>query len=125
MTFKDLLYDDELTDYCRENNKTVRQLVTEAGVAGQIAFDGSLALTKADPNGPRINVVRDVTDSGNSTSAEQLCNALKNGEVLLDLIKLLVPRLAQSDKTKKTTVERNLQNFYDTLTDIDGPCAFV
>ena len=54
---------------------------------------------------------------------EQLCNALKNGEVLLDLIKLLVPRLAQSDRTKTSTAERNLQNFFDIVTDVEGVCA--
>lgn len=125
VTFKDLLYDDELADFCRENSKTVRQLVTEAEESGRIECDGALELTKADPNGPRINVAGEVIDAGDGTPAEQLCNALQDGEVLLDLIKLLVPRLAQSDKTKKTTVQRNLQNFSDTLTDMDGACLRI
>ena len=125
VNFKDLLYDDGLADFCRENTTTVRKLVAEAAIQGRIECDGALELTKADPDGPRINVVGEATGVGDGTPTEQLCNALQDGEVLLDLIKLLVPRLALSDKTKKTTVQRNLQNFSDTLIDMDGARASV
>ena len=117
---KDLLYDDELIDMCRENNTTLRQLVGEARERGRVYFDGNLELTKADPRGPHITIVGEASKESARTPAEHLCDVLKNGEVLLDLIKMLVPRLAQSEKTKQSTVERNLQNFFDIVTDVDG-----
>ena len=123
VTFKDLLYDDEVIDLCRENNTNLRHLVTEAFDHQRIYFDGALELTKADPHGPEIIVVDERTNESAGTAAEQMCSALKNGEVLLDLMKLLVPRLAQSDRTKKSTVERNLQNFIAIATDMEGECA--
>jgi hypothetical protein len=118
--FKDLLYDDELIDACRENNTSLRQLTAEAGRRGRLKFEGLLELSKADPRGPEINIVGEESNESVSTGSEQICSALKNGEVLLDLIKLLVPRLAQSDTTKKTSAERNLQNFVDIVTDPEG-----
>eukprot|EP01043_Picozoa_sp_COSAG02_P015133 COSAG02_NODE_637_length_19192_cov_12.648405_8_plen_607_part_00 len=120
VSFKDLLYDDELSDMCRENSINLRDLVAEADDVGRISYNGSLELTKADPQGPAIKIVGENPKVSAGTPAEQLCNALKNGEVLLDLIKLLVPRLAQSDQTTKTAAERNLQNFVDIITDVEG-----
>jgi hypothetical protein len=123
VTFKDLLYDDEVIDVCRENSTNVRHLLAEAFDHERIYFDGSLELTKADPHGPEIIVVDEKSAESTGTGAEQMCSALKNGEVLLDLMKLLVPRLAQSDRTKKSTVERNLQNFLAIATDVEGESA--
>lgn len=117
---KDLLYDDELIDTCRENQTNLRQLIVEAARLERINYDGLLELTKADPKGPDITVVGESSSELAGTGAEQICGALMSGEVLLDLIKLLVPRLAQSDKTKKSSVERNLQNFIDIATDVEG-----
>jgi hypothetical protein len=122
VTFKDLLYDDELIDLCRENSTNLRHLVTEACDHGRIYYDGSLELTKVDPHGPEIIVMDEKSNESAGTAAEQMCSALKDGEVLLDLMKLLIPRLAQSDKTKQSTVERNLENFFAIVTDVDGEC---
>ena len=123
VSLKDLLYDDELIDMCTENDTQLRDLLIEAGRRGRIRYDGLLELTKANPRGPNISAVGGNANESAGTGAEQMCNALKSGEVLLDLIKLLNPRLAKSTLTKKSTVERNIQNFFDIVTDLEGECV--
>lgn len=123
VSFKSLLYNDELIELCRETNTNLRLLITEAGQRGRIQYRGALELSKTNPEGPTIIQNMDASSTQSSVSdspQQQLCDSLQDGEVLIDLAKLLSPRLAYSDLTKKTTAERNISNLVTIMTDPEG-----
>ena len=99
VSFKSLLYSDELVELCKETNTNLRLLITEAGQRGRIQYRGALELSKANPEGPTITESMDASSTQSSVSdspQQQLCDSLQDGEVLIDLAKLLSPRLAYS-----------------------------
>ena len=58
-------------------------------------------------------------ETNNSISAlEQLCGSIRDGSVLLELLKTLVPRIAQLDKAKISNAEHNVTNFLELISDI-------
>ena len=102
VSFKSLLYNDELIELCRETNINLRVLITEAEKRGRIDYRGALELTKANPEGPTITQVGDASTTNTTTPSklEQLCASLQDGEILIDLLKLLAPRLAANSGIK-------------------------
>ena len=101
VSFKSLLYHDQLTELCRKTNVKLRVLVTEAARRGKIHYQGALELTKTNPEGPYISQVKGASSQSAIVISpqQQLCGALQDGEILADLIKLLSQRLADSGES--------------------------
>ena len=125
VAFKDLLYDEDINDMAFKAGTTLESLLRVAKRRGRISFEGELALSTANRNGPRIVAMHELGDE--ERPVEKLCEALQSGELLLDLLEILAPSYTMNEdglKVKSTTkgqAERNLDKFIDAVLDPQGP----
>lgn len=112
VTFRDILQDDEVMDLMREQGLKVQSLLKDAKKQSRLSWKGELFVTKANPEGPTVflsaqTAIRQVRPS------EELCEVLRSGEILLDLVKLLSYRAANDSRAKPTSDSaQNIANFH-------------